>query len=62
MHTFIHDVSQLIDDRSCHVLSSNQRWFVQISMIKGSCKLALKELDNWMRPQKVIADATTLLV
>lgn len=35
---------------------------MQIAMTKGSCKLALKELDHWMRPQKVIADATTLLV
>lgn len=29
-------------------------WFImQISMLKNSCKLALKELKQWMMPEKV---------
>lgn len=29
-------------------------WFLmQVSMVKSSCKFALKELKHWMKPEKV---------
>lgn len=38
-------------------VSSEVDWWyvVQITMLKNSCALAIKELKQWMMPEKVVA-------
>ncbi|XP_010674357.2 aldehyde dehydrogenase family 3 member H1 isoform X2 [Beta vulgaris subsp. vulgaris] len=64
----IKSLSQMIDDREKEIIEALHEdlckpefegFVAEIAMIKSSCKLALRDLKQWMKPEKVKTSLTT---
>ncbi|XP_074307895.1 aldehyde dehydrogenase family 3 member H1-like isoform X1 [Silene latifolia] len=66
--TQLKSISRMLDDREKDIIQALQEdlskpeleaFVAEIAMLKSSCKLALKDLKQWMKPEKVKTPMTT---